>query len=108
MSGLVDLASWLLLVSGGLACIVGGVGVLRMPDFYTRVHAASVSDNVGALLLLAGLVLQAGPTLVAAKLVIVGLLVFFTSPVATHAIVRAALASGVEPKLADGEAPWKP
>jgi multicomponent Na+:H+ antiporter subunit G len=108
MSAVVDAASWVLLAGGGLACVVGGVGVLRMPDFYTRVHAASVSDNVGALLLLAGLVLQAGPTLVAAKLAIVGLLIFFTSPVATHALVRAALARGVEPRLADGEAPWKP
>ncbi|HWA37909.1 MAG TPA: monovalent cation/H(+) antiporter subunit G [Burkholderiales bacterium] len=99
MSAVVDLASWVLLVAGGLACVVGGVGMLRMPDFYTRVHAASVSDAVGAGLILAGLVLQAGWTLVALKLAVVGLLVFFTSPAATHALARAALERGL--------APWK-
>ena len=97
MSAIGEVASWILLATGGLACIVGGVGMLRMPDFYTRIHAASVSDAVGAGLILAGLVLQAGWTLVALKLVVVGLLIFFTSPAATHALARAALDRGVEP-----------
>lgn len=99
MSGLVDLASWILLVSGGGFCLVGGLGVLRMPDFYTRVHAASVSDSVGAALVLLGLALQAGWTLVAVKLLIIGLLIFFTSPAATHALVKAALGRGLKPLL---------
>ena len=46
MSVAVDIASWILLVAGGLFCIVGAVGLLRMPDFYTRIHAASVSDAI--------------------------------------------------------------
>jgi multicomponent Na+:H+ antiporter subunit G len=97
MSALLDLASWLLLLAGGLACVVGGLGLLRMPDFYTRIHAASVSDAVGAGLILAGLLLQAGSVLVALKLVVVGLLIFFTSPAATHALARAAMHRGLEP-----------
>jgi multicomponent Na+:H+ antiporter subunit G len=97
MSALLDLASWVLLVAGGLACVVGGLGLLRMPDFYTRIHAASVSDAVGAGLILAGLLLQAGSILVALKLVVVGLLIFFTSPAATHALARAALHRRLEP-----------
>jgi multicomponent Na+:H+ antiporter subunit G len=97
MSALLDLASWLLLVAGGLACAIGGLGMLRMPDFYTRIHAASLSDAVGAGLILAGLLLQAGSALVALKLVVVGLLIFFTSPAATHALARAALHRGLEP-----------
>ncbi|MCI3953363.1 MAG: sodium:proton antiporter, partial [Burkholderiales bacterium] len=68
MSAAIDIASGVLLVVGGLFCIVGGVGLLRMPDFYTRVHAASVTDTLGVGLILLGLVLQAGWTLVAAKL----------------------------------------
>jgi multicomponent Na+:H+ antiporter subunit G len=100
MSALLDLASWVLLVAGGLACAVGGLGMLRMPDFYTRIHAACVSDAVGAGLVLGGLLLQAGSVLVALKLVVVGLLIFFTSPAATHALARAALHRGLEP--------WKP
>lgn len=99
MSGAVDVASWILLVAGGLFCIIGGIGLLRMPDFYTRVHAASVTDTLGAGLILLGLILQAGWTLVTAKLVVIGLLVFFTSPAATHALARAALGRGLEPLL---------
>jgi multicomponent Na+:H+ antiporter subunit G len=104
MNDILDLASWMLLSAGGLFCIAGAIGMLRMPDFYTRVHAASVSDTLGAGLILLGLALQAGWTLVAAKLVVIGLLIFFTSPAATHALARAALGRGLQPLL-DREAP---
>jgi multicomponent Na+:H+ antiporter subunit G len=97
-----------LLLTGAAACILGGIGVLRMPDFYTRVHAASLCDNVGALLVLAGLTLQAGPTLVAAKLAVIIVLILFTSPVATHALVKAAIGRGLAPQLAGEEPPSKP
>ena len=102
MSAAVDILSWILLVAGGLFSIVGAIGLLRMPDFYTRVHAASVTDTLGVGFILLGLMLQAGWTLVTVKLVVVGLLIFFTSPAATHALTRAALGRGVEPLL-DGE-----
>jgi multicomponent Na+:H+ antiporter subunit G len=104
----VDIASWALLAAGGLFCIAGGVGLLRMPDFYTRVHAASLADNVGALLVLGGLALQSGWSLVTVKLFVVAALILMTSPVATHALARAALGRGLAPRLAAGEAPWKP
>ena len=107
MSAMIDVVSWALLVAGGLFCIVGGIGIIRMPDFYTRVHAASVTDTLGAGLLLLGLVLQAGWTLVAAKLVVIGLLIFFTSPAATHALARAALGRGLQPLLDEGGPPSK-
>jgi multicomponent Na+:H+ antiporter subunit G len=102
MNVLLDIASWVLLSAGGLFCIVGALGMLRMPDFYTRVHAASVTDSLGAGLVLAGLILQAGASLVAVKLVIIGLLIFFTSPAAAHALAKAALGRGLQPLL-DGE-----
>jgi multicomponent Na+:H+ antiporter subunit G len=108
MSAAIDIASWILLAVGGLFCIVGAVGLLRMPDFYMRVHAASVTDTLGAGLILLGLILQAGLTLVAAKLVIIGLLIFFTSPAATHALARAAFGRGLEPLLDREEEPSKP
>ena len=106
MSAALDIASWVLLVAGGLFTMVGGLGLLRMPEFFTRVHAASVTDTLGAGLILLGLMLQAGWTLMAAKLAIIGLLIFFTSPAATHALVSAALGRGLKPRL-DGEAPSK-
>ncbi len=91
------------LLAGGFFCVVGGIGVLRMPDFYTRMHATSVTETLGAGLILLGLALQAGLTLVTAKLVMIGLLIFFASPTATHALARAALVRGVKPLLARPE-----
>ena len=99
MSALIDAASALCLAGGGFFCLVGAVGLLRMPDFYTRVHAASVLETLGAGLLLVGLALQAGFTLITAKLAIIGLLIFFTSPTAAHALAKAALARGIQPLL---------
>jgi multicomponent Na+:H+ antiporter subunit G len=105
----IDLLSWACLVAGGLFCIVGSAGLVRMPDFYTRMHAASIVDTLGAGFLLLGLLLQAGPTLVAVKLLMIGALLLFASPTATHALARAAFARGVQPMLADeGAPPSKP
>ena len=102
-----DIASAMLLLGGGAFCIVGAIGLIRMPDFYTRVHAASVNDTLGAGLILLGLLLQAGWTLAAAKLFILALLIFFTSPAATHALAKAALGRGLQPLLTSGDAPSK-
>lgn len=103
MSIVVDVASWACLLAGGSFCIVGGIGVIRMPDFYTRMHAASVTETLGAGLILLGLMLQAGFSLVTVKLLMVGLVIFFTSPTATHALARAALVRGLEPLLGGPE-----
>ena len=105
MSLAIDLISWALLLAGGFFCVVGAVGLVRMPDFYTRMHAASVVETLGAGLVLLGLLLQAGFTLVAVKLLMLGLLLFFASPTASHALARAAMARGLEPLLADEEKP---
>ena len=99
----VDILSWFCLVAGGGFCAIGGLGLVRMPDFYTRMHAASVTDTLGAGLMLLGMMLQAGLGLVTVKLVMTGLLIFFASPTATHALARAARARGLEPLLASGE-----
>lgn len=107
MSAALNIASWILLLAGGLFCVVGSIGLLRLPDFYTRLHAASVTDTLGVGLILVGLILQAGWTLVTVKLVIIGLLVFVTSPAATHALAKAALGHGLEPLLGKGDEPSK-
>lgn len=109
MSLLVDILSWACLAAGSVFVLVGAVGLLRMPDFYTRVHAASVTDTLGAGLILLGLCLQAGLTLVTVKLIAIGALLSFTSPTATHALTRAAMGQGLKPQLADEERlPSKP
>lgn len=111
MSALADILSWVCLVGGGFFCLVGGIGLLRMPDFFTRIHAASVTETLGAGLLLLGLLLQAGFTLVAAKLVMIGLLIFFASPTASHALAKAAMSRGLRPvpaQPAAGDTPAAP
>jgi multicomponent Na+:H+ antiporter subunit G len=99
-------ASGLCLAAGGLFCIVGAFGLVRMPSLFTRMHAASVIETLGAGLILLGLAVEAGLTLIAVKLAILGLLIFFASPAATHALSKAALARGVDP-LDTGGAPSK-
>ncbi|HEY9396498.1 MAG TPA: monovalent cation/H(+) antiporter subunit G [Burkholderiales bacterium] len=97
----IDLLSWFCLAGGGIFCVIGAVGLLRMPDLYTRMHATSVIETLGAGLILLGLVLQAGFTLVAAKLLIIGVLIFFASPTSTHALAKAALARKLKPQGLD-------
>ena len=96
-----DGLSWALLVAGGGFCIVGAIGLVRMPDFYTRMHAASVIDTLGAGLILIGLMIQGGFTLISAKLAVILLLLLLTSPIASHALARAALHRGLKPLLQD-------
>lgn len=107
MSAAIDILSWVLLVAGGVFCVIGALGLVRMPDFFTRMHAASVTDTLGAGLMLAGLVLQAGLTLVTVKLIVIGLLILLTSPAATHALAQAALARQIKPMLAKEDRPSK-
>lgn len=101
MSALVvDALSWALLLGGALLVIIGGVGVLRFPDFYTRLHAAGVTDTAGTALTLAGLMLQAGVSLVTVKLALILLFLLFTSPTASHALANAAYTARRAPHLA--------
>ncbi|WP_423821255.1 monovalent cation/H(+) antiporter subunit G [Salinisphaera sp. SPP-AMP-43] len=93
-----DIASWVLLVAGAIACMISGFGVLRLPDLYTRIHAASVADTGGMLLILTGLMIQAGLGLTTAKLVLIVIFLLLTSPTATHALARAARQDGVKPQ----------
>jgi len=91
-----------LVLVGSLFMIVGAVGLIRLPDVFTRMHGASVSDTLGGGLILIGLIVLAGASLIAVKLVFLILFFGLMSPVSTHAIARAALHAGVKPVLADG------
>jgi len=101
MELITDILSWVLIVLGSFFVVVGALGLLRMPDVFTRMHSASLIDTLGAAFLAIGFMLQAGFTLTTAKLLFVLILFFFTSPVATHALAQAALAAGVRPKLSE-------
>lgn len=89
----------ILCVLGGLATIIATVGVLRFPDFYTRLHAASVTDTLGALTLLVGMSFLAPSGFIVFKLILIGLFLVLTGPASTHAIANAAYTAGLEPLL---------
>ena len=93
----VDILSWILIVSGGAFSLVGAFGLLRFPDFWSRLHAASVAESAGVILLLLGMALQAGWDLIAIKVVLILIFLFITGPTATHAVANAALVSGLRP-----------
>ena len=107
MSLIADALGWLFLLAGSFFVVSGGIGLVRMPDFFTRMHPAGVVDTLGATLIVAGLIVQAGPTQVTIKLLLILAFLFFTSPTATHAVAHAALAGGLVPwtrkKRKDGD-----
>jgi len=94
---LVDLISAAFLASGCFLSLSGGVGILRMPDFYTRLHAAGKVDSLAQALILTGLMFQAGLTLVSVKLFLIIVFLLATAPTATHAVAKAAHLSGLKP-----------
>ena len=97
MAGLEDMAGWLLVVVGAFFYLVGAIGSYRMPDVFTRMHAASVSETLGVGFLVLGMMMLAGFTLVTVKLAIILGIVLFTSPIATPALAQAALHEGIKP-----------
>ncbi len=95
-----DILSWGLLSVGGLFVFIGGLGALRMPDLYTRMHAASITDSIGPILIIAGIILQAGLSLASIKLVAILLFLLLTGPTASNALASAALLAGRNPDQA--------
>ena len=102
MDIIIDILSWTLLLCGSVFMVIGGIGMIRLPDVFTRMHAASVSETMGAIAIFSGLMLQAGWSLITVKLVLMIVFMMFTNPTATHAIARAALGEGLIP-LTDDE-----
>ena len=94
---ILDTISWILLAAGGFFVLVGGIGALRMPNLYTRMHAASVTDTIGAALVIAGIMVQAGLTLATIKLAAILLFLLITSPTSSYALAHAALLAGIKP-----------
>lgn len=94
-SGVVDLASGVLVVVGTVVALSGGVGLLRLPDFFTRAHAVGLTDTAGIGLISLGLLLRAPDWGVAVRLLLIMLFLVLTSPTATHALAQAARRDGV-------------
>lgn len=97
MDTIVNLASALCLLLGIFLIFSGGVGIIRFPDFYTRMHAVGVTDTLAAAMILIGLILQNPEGLVMLKLLLILLMTIFISPVASHALAKAALRNDLVP-----------
>ena len=96
MALVIDIFSWVLLSLGGLFVLAGGIGALRLDTVYARMHAASLTDSMGTLLVIGGIVLQAGFSLAAVKLIAILLFLLLTGPTASYALANAALLAGVK------------
>ncbi|GAA4854337.1 monovalent cation/H(+) antiporter subunit G [Luteimonas vadosa] len=103
---MLEIVAGALLAGGGFFGLVGGAGLLRFPDFYSRLHAAGITDTICALLVILGLAVSIGWSLLMLKLLMILLFLLFTAPTATHALARAAVADGLRPETS-GEPPSK-
>jgi multicomponent Na+:H+ antiporter subunit G len=101
MTMIAEIFGGLLVAIGAFFFVVGAVGIYRMPDVFTRIHAAGISDTAGAGLLLIGMMFFSGFSLVTVKLAIILGIIIFTSPIATHALAQASMHAGLEPILDD-------
>lgn len=102
-----EILSGILLAFGAFLVLSGGIGVLRFPDVYSRMHAAGITDTLGAVSILLGLMILAGWSLVLAKLVMIMLFLLITGPTSSHALGKAAWKSGLQP-LTGGPSERKP
>ena len=91
MELLIDLASWFFFIVGSAFLLIGAIGIIRLPDVFSRMHGAGIIDTMGTAMLFSGMLLQAGLTIVSIKLFLILLFLMFTSPTSTHALARAAL-----------------
>ena len=98
MTLFLDILSWIALTLGGIFVFIGGLGALRLPNLYTRMHAASLTDTMAAILIIVGLMLQSGLTLTTLKLAAILAFLMFSSPTASNALASAAILSGHQPQ----------
>ena len=99
MEYLSEIFSWIFILLGSFLILVGSIGLIRLPDFWSRLHGASITDTGGVLFLLIGMMIQAGSIWIFLKLVAIGIFLFISSPTASHAIANAAYVTfGYNPK----------
>lgn len=99
MDSLISISSSLFLLVGSFLCISGGVGILKFPDFYSRMHAVGVTETLATTMILIGLMLQNPDALVVLKLILILILTLIIGPTASHALAQAAIQNNLKPKL---------
>lgn len=97
MSEIQSIFTVLFILSGIFFLLIGSIGIIRLPDFYSRTHATSKSDTLGLMLIIAGLIIFEGLNLNSAKLLMVLIFIALANPIGSHALARAAHKTGVKP-----------
>jgi len=103
MEMIIEIASWALFIGGSVFLLIGAIGMIRLPDMFSRMHGAGIIDTMGVLMLFLGMILQAGMTLVSIKILLIVLFLMFTLPTTTHALARTAVAAGLKPLCDDDD-----
>ena len=101
MAMLFDVLSALFIALGVIALLIGSLGLVRLPDLFSRTHAVGMMDTAGVGFIILGLIVHEGLTLISFKLALVGIFLFFTSPISTHAVAQGAFRSGLRPVTHD-------
>lgn len=102
MDQVAAVASWTLLLGGSFFLLTGSLGMVRLPDVFTRMHAGGMTDTMGAGMILVGMAVYNGADLVTVRLLLILAFLWFTSPIATHAVAKAALSGGLDPYTLEG------
>lgn len=103
MAILLDIVTFICLVVGVISMLIGSYGLLKLPDMFSRMHAAGMVDTLGLGLIMVGLIFQAGFSLISFKLLLIVVIIINTGPAVTHALAQAALSSGMKPVLHDDQ-----
>jgi multicomponent Na+:H+ antiporter subunit G len=96
---MLDIVTWVFLLTGSFFSIVGGIGILRLPEFFSRLHGGGITDTLGAGLIVTGLLFQGGLSLTTVKLLMILFFLLVTSPTSCHALAKSALTQGLKPVL---------
>lgn len=96
-----DIVSWIFLILGAFFSIVGGIGIVRFPEFFSRLHGGGITDTMGAGMLIIGLLFQVKHPLVGVKLMMILFFLIMTSPASCHALAKSAISQNVKPTLDD-------
>ncbi len=97
LDALINVASVISLILGIFFILTGSIGILRLPDVFARIHAAGMIDTAGSAFIILGMILQSGLSLITAKLVFIGIFIFFTSPITGHVTANLARKKGLIP-----------
>jgi len=103
MSGMVDTAGAILVAVGLFFMLVAAIGFVRLPDLFSRLHVTGVLDTLGAPLVLLGAAVWIGPSLTAGKLLLAIVFLYLTSPLVGHLLSRAAIESGIRPRVIEDQ-----